>query len=632
MKAHRTLALQVFCVLVIGIPTGYYLARTAAGVQGQPASKEPATEQDAGKPPPKFAAFDAPALPDCSKSHCHDIDDILYSICRQNHWDASVKVPTREPDPGFPQGKPCFCSCSCLAFNTQIATPKGRKGIQEFTKGDAVLVMSEDGADWVPAKVISSSGTASETTSVNYAIRAKIGDKILISNPDHLYMTKNKSLKRADRLKVGDELMSAKLTSVRVESVVNGTYQGGFYNIVTDAKAESTNGHLIDSEGIVSADYYLQQSTKDKADLLAEPQVGSPKYLAAVPNFLKDAADVKPESEYDIGFFPVGKDNAPPNARSFLPRSAERPDPAIDFRALDDGLTQLKAKQILNLWYGYYPEITYELDWNNNTVNAVAWVDASGRRHVKVYGGLVRHPAIRWEGMSLVVAHETGHHYGGAPYYPGSQLSCEGQADYWATLVGMRNVYPEEDYLAVVLPAIDQVYKLFTGGLVENQNSDKVKRAFDSNNCGHPPADCRKETYLAGVDIKPKPSCARLKEGERDRPSGTKHQSGDATGGPLRVEFRRSGGFAGQQATGKLDEASLSPEDWKELKQAITTSKFFDLPKKLEGTTKVADDFTYTITVSHGTRSHTIEVTGEGAPPALRPILHLINAKVEKRN
>jgi hypothetical protein len=63
-------------------------------------------------------------------------------------------------------------------------------------------------------------------------------------------------------------------------------------------------------------------------------------------------------------------------------------------------------------------------------------------RHVTVCGGLVRHPAITVYGVSLMLAHETGHHLAGPPFDPDLRfLSWQGQADYWAAKEGMPRVF-----------------------------------------------------------------------------------------------------------------------------------------------------------------------------------------------
>jgi hypothetical protein len=108
-----------------------------------------------------------------------------------------------------------------------------------------------------------------------------------------------------------------------------------------------------------------------------------------------------------------------------------------------------------------------------------------------------------------VYAHEVGHHYAGEPRYPAPNdwASCEGQADYWASLVSMRKVYPGEEYLDVIFPAAEQLYKLFSTGLRFSLSVEEQVIYF-AGSCNHPPADCRRDTYIAGAELRSKPSCA----------------------------------------------------------------------------------------------------------------------------
>ena len=67
-----------------------------------------------------------------------------------------------------------------------------------------------------------------------------------------------------------------------------------------------------------------------------------------------------------------------------------------------------------------------------------AWIP----RFVRVYGGLVRHPAITKYGLTLMLAHETGHRLGGLPRDPAMPgMTWQGQADYWAASVAMPRVW-----------------------------------------------------------------------------------------------------------------------------------------------------------------------------------------------
>lgn len=177
--------------------------------------------------------------------------------------------------------------------------------------------------------------------------------------------------------------------------------------------------------------------------------------------------------------------------------------------ALDDDLHLEAVRKLLDQFKASYPEVVFDVDWKSQTVNAQAWIAwfGYGRRHVRVYGGLVRHKAIRAEGVSLVLAHEAGHHYGGPPIYPRSGgLSCEGRADYWGVKDGLRTVW-RGDYLPKTASAIEQMGRFFS--------QKQLSRAWEAprelkagGGCGHPPPPCRMETYRAAMDQRPIPECA----------------------------------------------------------------------------------------------------------------------------
>ena len=105
---------------------------------------------------------------------------------------------------------------------------------------------------------------------------------------------------------------------------------------------------------------------------------------------------------------------------------------------------QQRRRVVLNLVDKFsraFPEVTYELLWESRTINAQAWRLGSAR-YVRVYGGLVRHPAITKYGLALMLAHETGHHLGGLPHDPAMPwMTWQGQADYWAASIAMPRIW-----------------------------------------------------------------------------------------------------------------------------------------------------------------------------------------------
>jgi hypothetical protein len=116
----------------------------------------------------------------------------------------------------------------------------------------------------------------------------------------------------------------------------------------------------------------------------------------------------------------------------------------VEHRALSEPTRRRRkatANQIMRRFAETFVDIEYDLLWDDPTINAQAWLFAE-RRHVTVYGGLVRHPAMTACGIALMLAHETGHHLGAPPLDPDYRLLIwQGQADYWAAKEGMPKVF-----------------------------------------------------------------------------------------------------------------------------------------------------------------------------------------------
>lgn len=186
----------------------------------------------------------------------------------------------------------------------------------------------------------------------------------------------------------------------------------------------------------------------------------------------------------------------------------------------DNSVTKEKVQELFDEFNKKFKDITFHADWADSTVNAFAWVDANGKRHCSIQGGMLRHLFMGMEGVTLVLAHEVGHHYGGEPTYP-EGLSCEGQSDYWATLEGLRIVYNEshpggvdsEKFIATVKNGVKQTYQLLTGGLAYDYYSPEARaQSFFATPCSHPFPACRRDTYIAGFDKAEKPICAGFAE------------------------------------------------------------------------------------------------------------------------
>jgi len=458
------------------------------------------------------------ALRPCSSAHCGGADAEINEICKAEGWPVNHPVLTRDA-----QG-PCTCSCSCLAHGTPVQAGEGVfRAIESFLVGDYVLAASRK-LDWAPRQVEFSQGTTGASRQ-KYTVLVMYQDTFLAVTSDHLFLLRSGALKRADRLNPADELVSPDGKPVAIKSVHIGDYTAGFHHIATKKETPDADltGHLLNTNGIVSADYAVQlfarQGEPSPYPLMErmerEPVVGSPEY---VERFGKDCLRAPVlDSSLINGRLLVSVFNAaditgptfvaaettavdvPPDACRFISDEEAEAKATDAHRPWNDPLSREWTEYLIDHHRAFFPNVQYHLDWADNTVNAYAWVQ-NGVRHVALKGGLIRHFALELEGIALVLAHELAHHYGGSPTFPGG-LSCEGQADYAGVNIIMRRVWFGEQYITTADRGIQQMANFF--GV---PNDPTVPGG--SSNCNHPPGACRIATYHAAVSLRRKPNCA----------------------------------------------------------------------------------------------------------------------------
>lgn len=169
-------------------------------------------------------------------------------------------------------------------------------------------------------------------------------------------------------------------------------------------------------------------------------------------------------------------------------------------------------------------------DWNDSTVNAYANQNGSDWE-VHMFGGLARRKEITPDGFSMVVCHELGHHFGGFAYYgEGEWAASEGQADYfalhscakkiWASSAALNDAFKTKIPVSVKAKC-DLSYKVVAdrgicyrsaaagqslanllaalggSGVPKYDTPDKSK--VSKTDVQHPQAQCRLDTYLAGM-------------------------------------------------------------------------------------------------------------------------------------
>jgi hypothetical protein len=89
----------------------------------------------------------------------------------------------------------------------------------------------------------------------------------------------------------------------------------------------------------------------------------------------------------------------------------------------------------------------------------------------------------------------------------------------------------------------------------------------------------------------------------------------------MRIDFVRSGGFAGILLSARIDLEKLSPDESATLERLINEANFFDLPEQIKPASPMPDRFEYQVTVSSSQRTHTVTVSESLVTEPLRPLL-----------
>lgn len=177
--------------------------------------------------------------------------------------------------------------------------------------------------------------------------------------------------------------------------------------------------------------------------------------------------------------------------------------------------------------------LVFSKNWADPTVNASAIRFGGTAWFVNLYGGLARHPLVTDDGFMLVICHEMGHHLGGAPTVGGINgfwAAVEGQADYFATMKCMKSLLKDDDNISITAEMeIDPFLKKTCAEKNSNQNEIALcerigmasisvgellsslkdsapinfetpdKSVVKKTDKTHPRAQCRLDTYLAGI-------------------------------------------------------------------------------------------------------------------------------------
>jgi hypothetical protein len=92
-----------------------------------------------------------------------------------------------------------------------------------------------------------------------------------------------------------------------------------------------------------------------------------------------------------------------------------------------------------------------------------------------------------------------------------------------------------------------------------------------------------------------------------------------------RIQFERTGGFAGIRFAADFKPDELPRDQSKELFDLLDDLDFGELPERMLDNGAVADGFSYTVTVETSKWKHTVNTGESSAPEKMQELLQLLN-------
>lgn len=244
------------------------------------------------------------------------------------------------------------------------------------------------------------------------------------------------------------------------------------------------------------------------------------------------------DEEGKTGIFPENNLKIPPNSSPSIHSSSIKSlsenlkdlkiNSSLDFELALKKIEDTYTDDLKNLGYTLYINKL----WEDGSVNART-APFGQYIYIEVFGGLARHPDMTTDGLVLAVCHELGHHIGGAPKNVesrGKWATNEGQSDYFASMKCFKKVFQNEDNISKVKDLkLPEKITSQCNGVYKNENESamclraivaakalgtvmsslrfrlppkldqKDTNTVSSTFHGHPEAQCRLDTYIAGA-------------------------------------------------------------------------------------------------------------------------------------
>lgn len=443
---------------------------------------------------------------DCTSAHCSAQQGNVNDICKEEGWPVGHKVLVCDTS-----GYCCNCTCSCADFGTLVqVSDNAYKAIEQILVTEKVYAAGTT-LQWAETVVEFSNGTdANAVTPGVYEIGYGNSQSMIVT-PSHLFLMPNGKLKRADALVPEiDVLVAPDGGLVPVVSVEIVTSTKGMHHIATGrAKPTSLNGHLLNLQGVVCADYVVelyQDELPEYMDYSQKLVAGSAEYRARFPHAMGAVPTVAlgnlRKGTHITEHWPHTVLNAtvavPENASRFVTEEqAEEIRSFVPKNPYSDTNIIANVEYLFTIYQAFYPEVSFVLDWHSDGGNSYAFTLGS-QKYVLVQGGLARVRSLDLQALGIILAHEISHFYGGEPKGLDG-YTCEGQADFYGVRIVMRKVWYDTLYSEMVFPGIEQIERLFN--LLSNVGSA-------AEGCVTPTLECRIVTFRAGATSQYLPACA----------------------------------------------------------------------------------------------------------------------------
>jgi len=415
----------------------------------------------------------------------------------------------------------CFNDAKPMLYNT-IQVGNGEfKPLSDLKEGDPVSAysISKVASDKTIAFFQDIPGNQ-ESVFIEYTG----GGYVVLSQETHVLLGCSTEIRAASRLAIGDELNVPNGDPVEITSITLGEYDGAMIRISTEDVGVAPDKHFEDhlfniadengENGIMVASYpaglYNGTNTFGADYFDKYPEIGTRAYKQQWEKFKVEGVKGKFSSSPKVlsKFYSETSVEIPKDAHPFLSetQATEAKIRDIELKASGQGFQNDEdalsiTHNMFDRWEKEYPDVVIHLEWDNEVVNA--WTSMSnGIQHITFTGGIIRHPALSVQGLSVIFGHEKAHFSGQPPFYPNSNATCEGKSDWLSVKNEMRKVYLGEEFGDVAIEGARQMADLFNVPL-----SDVAPEgdAF----CAHPPGACRVATYvLAATLTQGVPACS----------------------------------------------------------------------------------------------------------------------------